>query len=204
MGLKLFKLIYNSFNNTTPLPVMKITLAVSLLSHILIFSGMQTFYPVFWEKKELKTYRVDLMRMEIEDLPEGSVSDTLLENTKGNDRPLAEDTQDTISLDTKDERYVSYMSAIKNEIMNNWRYPPEGRAYLLEGSSIVLFSIVREGAITGISITRSSGHEVLDNEVIRAIKKCDPFPPFPSSIRVNKLNINGSFEYRLTSSVNNQ
>lgn len=160
---------------------------------------MQTLFPIYWQNEELRTYRVELIRMEVDDIPAGTISDTVFDDTKEEDLPLPEETQDTISLDTKDKRYVSYTSAIKKEIMKNWRYPPEARAYLLEGNSLVLFSLTRDGEITNITVVRSSGHEVLDNEVVRAIKKCAPFPPFPSSINSKKLNINGNFKYQLTS-----
>jgi TonB family protein len=49
-----------------------------------------------------------------------------------------------------------------------------------------------------MEITRSSGHEVLDREAERAVQSATPFPPFPSTITVSRLNINVSFDYTLS------
>jgi TonB family protein len=53
----------------------------------------------------------------------------------------------------------------------------------------------REGALTRLEITRSSGHEVLDREAERAVQSA---APFPSTITVSRLNINVSFDYTLS------
>lgn len=109
------------------------------------------------------------------------------------------DSQDTISLDTKDKRYISYTKLVKQRLSSNWGYPRKAKEKLMEGKSHVLFSLSRNGQLIGISITGSSGYEILDQEGIDTIKRAAPFPPFPESITVGRLNINVSFEYRLTS-----
>jgi TonB family protein len=70
----------------------------------------------------------------------------------------------------------------------------------MEGKSHVLFSLSRDGQLVAVSITGSSGYEILDREGVDTIIRSTPFPPFPDSITVGRLNINVSFEYRLTSS----
>ena len=56
--------------------------------------------------------------------------------------------------------------------------------------------------MTHISIIETSGHDILDKEVIRAINNAAPFPSFPGSITVKRLNIKATFDYRLTSEKN--
>ncbi|HJX34014.1 MAG TPA: TonB family protein, partial [Desulfatiglandales bacterium] len=56
-----------------------------------------------------------------------------------------------------------------------------------------------DGKMTYVNITQGSGHDILDQEVIRAINSAAPFPPFPESITAKRLNINATFNYRLTS-----
>ena len=53
--------------------------------------------------------------------------------------------------------------------------------------------------MTQINIESGSGHDVLDKEVLRAIKASLPFPSFPESIKVARLNIKAQFDYRLSS-----
>ena len=182
---------------------MKVSIAMSLLFHIILILSFQNAFPFIWNNEELRTYRVELIRPPIEDMDAGDIPENLIDNIVDKEETLPEDSQDTISLDTKDKRYIEYATLIKKEIMHHWRYPPEARAYLIEGNLMVLFSLADNGSMTRIIITRSSGHEILDNEVVRAINSAIPFPPFPSSIKVKRLNINASFDYRLTSQKNN-
>ncbi len=142
---------------------------------------------------------MELIRPPVEDLETDDTSKTLIDNRKEDESPTPSDTQDTISLDTKDKRYVSYAGLVKEEIMRHWQYPPQARAYLIEGNLMAIFTLARDGSMTRLDIIRASGHEILDQEVIRAIRKAAPFPPFPESITVNRLNIQASFDYRLTS-----
>ena len=101
-------------------------------------------------------------------------------------------------MDTDDKRYVTYAQAIKERIAGQWKYPQEARKKRLEGKLVALFSLNREGALTRMDITRSSGHEVLDREAERAVQSAAPFPPFPSTVTVSRLNINVSFDYTLS------
>jgi len=52
----------------------------------------------------------------------------------------SEETQETISLDTDDKRYVTYAQAIKEKIAGQWKYPQEARKKKLEGRLVALFS----------------------------------------------------------------
>ena len=70
----------------------------------------------------------------------------------------------------------------------------------MEGKSRVLFSLSRDGRLTNVIITGSSGHAILDSEGVDAVKRSAPFPRFPDSITASKLNINVTFDYRLASS----
>jgi protein TonB len=102
-------------------------------------------------------------------------------------------------LDTKDKRYVPYAKLVKARLMQNWKYPEEALDKLIEGKLLALFSLDRQGRLLEIEIIQLSGFEVLDREAIRAIRASAAFPPFPSSVTVSRLNIEASFDYRLTS-----
>ena len=107
--------------------------------------------------------------------------------------------QETISLDTVDERYVSYAGIIKGGILKQWKYPKEAKENLIEGKLMVLFSLARPGDLTRIEIISSSGYGILDKEALRAISAAAPFPGFPGHITVSRLNVKANFDYRLTS-----
>lgn len=178
---------------------MKIFIIISLLFHIAFLLVFRNAFPLQWNLEELRIYRIELIRPPVEEVETEDLSKTLMDNLKEEEHPTPPDTQDTISLDTKDKRYVSYAGLIKEEIMRHWQYPPQAKAYLIEGSLTAIFSLARDGSMTQLDIIRASGHEILDKEVIRAIRNAAPFPPFPESVTVNRLNIQANFDYRLTS-----
>jgi TonB family protein len=162
--------------------------------------ALQSVIPTYLAGEDLRIYTVELLRPPVDDLDLTEKPDTDISKPEEPEasKTSPEETQDTISLDRDDKRYVTYAQAIKERIAGQWKYPQEARKKKLEGRLVALFSLDREGALTRMEITRSSGHEVLDREAERAVQSAAPFPPFPSTITVSRLNINVSFDYTLS------
>ncbi|MBN1849089.1 MAG: energy transducer TonB [Deltaproteobacteria bacterium] len=177
---------------------MKACIIFSLLFHILFVWTFQKAFPLQWNMEEVRTYQVELIRPPVDDIDTEELSNMQMRDMDQEEVPPQAIMQDTISLDTKDERYISYAGLIKQQIMHHWRYPPKAKEYLIEGDLVAFFSLNRDGTMIQVSILKASGHDILDNEVIRAIKSAAPFSPFPSSIQVNRLNIKANFDYQLT------
>jgi TonB family protein len=180
--------------------ILRICLIVSLAFHVVMVLTLQNAVPTFLAGEYLRTYRVELLRPPVDDmdLEEKPDTDIVKPEEPAAPKPSSVESQETISLDTEDKRYVTYAQAIKERIAGQWKYPQEARKKKLEGRLVALFSLNREGALTRMEVTRSSGHDVLDREAERAIQSAAPFPPFPSTISVSRLNINVSFDYTLT------
>jgi protein TonB len=161
---------------------------------------LQSAFPTYLAGEDLRIYKVELLRPPVDDmdLAEKPDADISKPEEPAASKPSSEDTQETISLDTDDKRYVTYAQAIKERIAGQWKYPQEARKKKLEGRLVALFSLNREGSLTRLDITKTSGHDVLDREAERAIESAAPFPPFPSTITVSRLNINVSFDYTLS------
>lgn len=102
-------------------------------------------------------------------------------------------TERTISLDSQDSRFASYLLGVKRRIESLWTYPPEARG--VTGSLIVTFSITRDGHLSELQLADTSGIAPLDNEAIRAIREATPFAPFPERIKFERLNIRAAFYY---------
>jgi TonB family protein len=181
----------------SPAGIMKVCIGISLLFHFGLLIGFQKVFPV-WNTQELRSYSLEIIRPPTEDLDKEDMKGSGDSLDQGKEISSA-DSQDTISLDTKDERYVQYAGVIKTKISNNWDYPAEARLSLMEGEVTVLFSLVRDGGMTQINIEKGSGYDVLDKEVLRAIRASVPFPSFPETVKVNRLNIKARFNYQLTS-----
>ena len=180
--------------------ILRLCLIVSLVFHAVLVLTLQTAFPTYLAGEDLRIYRVDLIRPPVEDLDMDVKPDTDISKPQDTvtSQASSEDSQETISLDTDDKRYVSYAQAIKERIAGQWKYPQEARKKKLEGRLVALFSLNREGALIRLDITKTSGHDVLDREAESAIQSAAPFPPFPSTITVSRLNINVSFDYTLS------
>ncbi|MEW6665913.1 MAG: energy transducer TonB [Thermodesulfobacteriota bacterium] len=176
---------------------MKASLAVSLLFHLALGLTLQKAFPIPWAEG-LRSYQVELIRPPVQglDMDETTKADI---GTVKEDRPPppAEITQETISLDTQDRRYVSYARAVKERIMLQWKYPPEARRNLIEGKLSLVFSLSRSGQMDRITILNSSGFPILDEEAVRAVRASAPYPAFPDHIAVGRLNIEANFDYRI-------
>jgi len=177
--------------------VMKICLAVSLLVHTTLFLALQGSFSMPQGLEEVRSYSIELIRPPIEAIEISARTDekNLLPNEPAD--PLND--QETVSLETKDKKYTSFFAMIKQSLMQHWKYPPEARSSLIEGTLTALFSLERNGKLIEASIIQTSGYSILDNEAARAINSAAPFPPFPESITVSRLNILATFDYRLTS-----
>jgi protein TonB len=179
-------------------PIMKGSLVISLGIHLVILAGLQKAFPVDWVAKPLQTYHVELLRPPLDPLEEDEKAATELAKTKSEKSTAPAETEDTISLETTDKRYSSYAKTIKARLMQHWKYPQEAWENLKEGEVLVLFSLNRQGQLKGVNILKSSYYAILDDETTRTIKASAPFPPFPGSVTVKKLNIKANFVYRLT------
>lgn len=180
--------------------IMKAAFAVAFFSHLVFIAVVHQFIPQFWQTNELRTYSVELIRDSIDDIPLGELEELSRENSLKKLIDSKSNSEKTISLDTKDKRYIAYATLIKKRLSSCWGYPVEAKNRLMEGKSRLIFSLSQAGQLTEISIIESSGYKILDREGADTIRRAAPFPPFPESITANKLNLDVSFEYRITSS----
>jgi len=195
------EIITRFLNNNTlrsPASIMKASMAASFLFHIVLLISFQKALP-FWSTPDLRTYNVEIIRPPTEGLDKKDLAGSGIEALDQEEAASSKDSQDTISLDTKDKRYTQYTGVIKKAIMRHWDYPDEAKLSSIEGEVLVLFSLIKDGHMAQIKIESGSGQDVLDNEVLRAVKASAPFPSFPASIKVNRLNIKAKFAYRLSS-----
>ncbi|MBI2882358.1 MAG: energy transducer TonB [Candidatus Methylomirabilis oxyfera] len=102
----------------------------------------------------------------------------------------------TVSLDSRDSRFASYLMGVKRQIERVWSYPPDARG--LTGNLVITFGITRDGRLSDLQLTQTSGIAPLDNEAIRAIRLANPFGPFSEQMRFERLNIRAAFYYHVS------
>jgi TonB family protein len=76
----------------------------------------------------------------------------------------------------KDSSNSSVLKAIRSAIERAKRYPLLARKNEMEGTVLVSFMIDKKGSPQAIRIVKSSGYQMLDEEVPRMIRRASPFP----------------------------
>jgi len=178
---------------------MRAALILSVALHVLALAGIQRAFPSLLGPAPMQTYHLELIRPPVDEMDERSDSTAEEARVREEASDPPQPVEDTISLNTKDRRYVDYARVIKDRIFRHWTYPERAKELLLEGRLLLIFTLSRDGRMTGIRIMDSSGQDILDDEACRAVRTASPFPSFPDSVRVRRLNIRAAFDYRLTS-----
>jgi len=102
---------------------------------------------------------------------------------------------DTITFDTEDYRYAGYMRNLRQKIESIWVYPPEAAAHGIYGDLKIQFTINKDGRLGAIELVRTSGHKMLDDAAIKALKDGEPYWPLPDSWGKDSYTILGHFIY---------
>jgi len=100
-----------------------------------------------------------------------------------------------ISLDTKEAKYASYFSRIKQQIQRVWVYPSQGIKRTLSGELTLKFEISKDGNLLSLRLINSSGSNILDANAVKAVRGAAPYYPFPITITKKKLSILATFVY---------
>ena len=104
-----------------------------------------------------------------------------------------------IDINTSDYRYIGYFTAMRKAFELVWTYPSEAVRRGLQGEVRIQFTILKDGSVKRVKVVSSSGHRILDDAVVEAIKLASPYNPLPEGLNKEKLVIVGSFSYVLSS-----
>ena len=104
----------------------------------------------------------------------------------------------TVSLDSQELKYVSYLNKIKKKIEPKWHYPETAQEIGLQGKLALCFSIIRDGHLDRLELLNSSGHPLLDEGALKAVARAAPYYPLPDRLKISRLNILATFEYRIS------
>jgi protein TonB len=85
---------------------------------------------------------------------------------------------------TQEYRFAQYIEdwRIKVERIGNLNYPEQARRQRLFGKLQLSVSIMKDGSVESIEVSKSSGHRVLDAAAMRIVKLAAPYSPLPPSI----------------------
>lgn len=83
----------------------------------------------------------------------------------------------------------NYKGKVVARLRRAKRYPSQARRRSLEGTAHVAFTISRSGAVSGIRLTRSSGHGLLDQAALDMVRRASPMPKFPAGITAPAMSL---------------
>ncbi len=74
---------------------------------------------------------------------------------------------------------ATWQSRLLAHLMRFKRYPAAAQARCEQGVALLRFTMTRDGIVTGFRVERSSGHPLLDQEVLDLIQRAQPLPALP-------------------------
>ncbi|HXN24064.1 MAG TPA: TonB family protein [Candidatus Dormibacteraeota bacterium] len=93
-------------------------------------------------------------------------------------------------------RYSWYVEAVRNRISSNWLQSTVDATVRSAPRAVVTFQILRDGSVSTIQITQSSGNASVDNSARRAILSSNPLPPLPNGYRGSNVNVEFWFDFQ--------
>jgi len=100
-----------------------------------------------------------------------------------------------VDINTREDRFFSYLLHLKQKIQGVWVYPSVAAKSGLGGALAVEFAISKEGELLYVNLLDSSGHAILDESAIKAIRTAAPYFPFPERMKAKRLKIRANFIY---------
>lgn len=85
---------------------------------------------------------------------------------------------------TQEYRFAQYVEdwRVKVERIGNLNYPAEARSRKLYGKLVLSVSIMADGTLEEVEVSRSSGSKVLDAAAVQIVKLAAPYTPLPPEI----------------------
>lgn len=78
-----------------------------------------------------------------------------------------------------------YTRQIRHRIAQKKFYPALARRRGFEGQPVVAFVLNKDGSLGHLALDKTSGHKILDQAALKAVKKGAPFPEIPEQLNLN-------------------
>jgi protein TonB len=92
-------------------------------------------------------------------------------------------------------RFDWYVRAVQQRISSNWLQSTVDPAISVAPRVIVTFTILRDGSVTNIQITRSSNNYSVDTSAVRAVRESSPLQPLPGAYSGPNVNVEFWFDF---------
>ena len=173
---------------------------ISLVIHMLFFISIKTTY-IKQDISQIGEQGMQIQMVLIQDKTDDIQEDeSILSEEKEILKEIEQEQQaifdNRIQGDKAEKIYQSYYGVIRNILDSNKKYPLLSLQRRQEGTPVVEFTILQNGAVTNLSVS-SSGYRLLDREAQKIVLKSSPFPPIPDSIGKKSIDLRIPINFNL-------
>lgn len=114
----------------------------------------------------------------------------------GNNTPILDKPVINVA-DDNGEALRQFLTLIRKKIESRKKYPMSARNAGIEGRSEVKITILKDGQLEKVEIIDSSGSEILDNAALESVREANPFPPIPSNLGRDKIEMSVYLTFKI-------
>jgi protein TonB len=92
-------------------------------------------------------------------------------------------------------RFPWYVQAVQRRVSSNWLQSTIDSSVSVAPRVVATFDILRDGTITNVQITRSSGNYSVDSSAVRAIRDSSPVNALPSEYSGSRVGVEFWFDF---------
>lgn len=93
-------------------------------------------------------------------------------------------------------RFQWYVEAVQRRVSSNWLQSTVDPSVRFAPRVVVTFEILRDGSITNIQVTQSSGNASVDTSAVRAVRDSSPAERLPAEYAGSFVNVEFWFDFR--------
>ena len=93
-------------------------------------------------------------------------------------------------------RFPSYVDAVRNRISSNWLQSTVDPTVRWAPRANFTFQVLKDGTVTNVQMTQSSGNSSVDRSALRAIQSSSPVSPLPSGYPGTSVTVEFYFDFR--------
>ncbi|HUJ33370.1 MAG TPA: energy transducer TonB [Candidatus Acidoferrum sp.] len=92
-------------------------------------------------------------------------------------------------------RFPWYVQAVQRRVSGSWLQSTIDPSISVAPRVVATFDVLRDGTITNIQITRSSGNYSVDSSAVRAIRDSSPLNPLPGEYSGSRVSVEFWFDF---------
>jgi protein TonB len=93
-------------------------------------------------------------------------------------------------------KYGWYVEAVQRRVSTNWLQSSVDPSIQFAPRAVVTFQIMRDGSISNIQVTHSSGNSSVDTSVVRAVQSASPAQRLPNEYSGSFVNVEFWFDFK--------